>query len=413
MQTQVQTAQIKSSGKQVTSITIDTRAYEQMPVPGFEGASFGVCFVRASDIPASLENYMQVNPRVPKRTAAGSLSGPIVKDILQTLREEPEEMALRNRGLFVLAESVSYKDGRIQFTLSDAGMHGVVDGSHTFACIREANETAVSEVEQVNLKKAFVRLHIVKGLKANQVLQIAAGMNTSKAVDDVSLLNLNGDFDLLRRSLRHTKAADSIAYSQGDTAPVPVADVLGYLSALDPIRFTEQSHAFGLYNRKSLAVRNFVEDNEKHPEELAARMKLLPDILELVDEIRIQLPEAVKRNGMKMGMMKFGGERSGSKSQKGTALPFTGKLTDYKIPQAWVLPVLSAFRANLIKDKFGLGWRCNPKILLGSVVDDMAAILLSEYKLSGGHLDQVGKRPAAYRACFDRVQLFLAKKRLL
>ncbi len=417
MQTQAQVAQIRGldkKSKNVLSVSIPVQAYCDVPVPGFKGASMGVCFVKVTDLPVELEDYMEINPRAPKRTASGSLTGPVVKDIMQTLREEPEEMALKNRGLFILAENVLHKDGSLKFVLSNKGTHGVCDGGHTMACIMEARETAETDAEKYNIENAYVRVHVVQGLKADQVVEIASGLNTSRAVDDASLMNLQGDFDFLRRILRDTPAADNISYSQGDTGSVYVSELLVFLSALNPERYTQEQQPAGLYNRKSLAIKYFAEDLRESPRKLQARIELLPQMLELIDEIKLAIPEAAKKAGWKIGMSKIGGgERMGSAAQRGKPLPFTGKVTNYKIPAAWVLPIFSAFRVALKPTKEGYVWRANPKLILKDVIGDLVNILIAAHKAAAGHVDKIGKSEATYSACASKVELWLARKRML
>src|SRR4051812_33321892 len=84
------------------TFNIPAEEFRSLPVPGFDGAKLGTCFARVTDLPAELSDFMKVNPRVPKRSAKGVLSGPVPKAILETLREYPEEMALKNAGIYVL-----------------------------------------------------------------------------------------------------------------------------------------------------------------------------------------------------------------------------------------------------------------------------------------------------------------------
>lgn len=414
MQTQVQEAQLRASNKKVLSVNVPVQAYCQVPVPGFKGATMGACFVRVVDLPEQLQDYVDVNPRAPKKSKAGALAGPVVKDILQTLTEEPQEMALRNRGLFVLADSVNYFNGHLKFRLDDKGKHGVCDGYHSLACILEVRESADTPEKVRALEAAYVKLTIVEGLAAAQVVEIASGLNTSKAVDDASLLNLRGEFDSIRRILHRTAAENSISYMQGDEGPVYISSILGYLAAIDGERFSGSSQPAGLYNRKGTAIRYFTEDLRDRSHNLEARIELLPDLLELVDHIQLAIPEAAKRVGFKIGMGKIGHERIGSAAQRGRPLPFTGLVSNYKIPEAWILPVFAAFRVALKAARDGgLKWKARPLVILQDVSQDLAAILLAAHKASGGHADKVGKNEATYSACLSRVELWLAKKGLL
>ena len=81
------TTHAPESAPKSLSFTIPVNEYRSMPIPGFEDSKLGTCYVRATDIPAELDDFMRVNPRVPNRTDSGRLSGPVPKAILETLRE--------------------------------------------------------------------------------------------------------------------------------------------------------------------------------------------------------------------------------------------------------------------------------------------------------------------------------------
>ena len=128
------------------SFEVQTDEYRAQPIPG-TNAKLGHCFVRVTDLPRDLERFMEVNPRVPSTTKNGVLSGPVIKGILDTLRDYPDDMALKNQGVFLLADDVSFEKkpggvGFLKITLSDSERHGIVNGGHTFAAIRNAIEEA-------------------------------------------------------------------------------------------------------------------------------------------------------------------------------------------------------------------------------------------------------------------------------
>jgi hypothetical protein len=76
--------------------------------------------------------------------------------------------------------------------MTDRDRHGIVNGGHTYAAIRDAIETA-DEIARKSLSRAYVRLHILQGLAEEKVAEIAEGLNRTK-VDDPSLADLQGHF---------------------------------------------------------------------------------------------------------------------------------------------------------------------------------------------------------------------------
>lgn len=393
-------------GSHVLRFNVPVKDYQRLPIPGIKGATLGVCFIRVTDVPQALDGFMEINPRVPSRAKSGVLAGPVIKGILQTLREVPEEMVIKNQGIYILADSMKAANGYLTVHLTDPGKHGIVNGGHTYAAIREALETA-SEDEVMELKEAFVRLNIYEGIDAELVPEIAEGLNRSKQVDDPSLINLQGEFDSIRKALRGTAAEKAISYHQGDAGEVYISEILVYLAMFDKERFTETRHPNGLYNRQSLALRYFAEDLQERRSNLSARIKLLPDILWLVDSIRKAIPEAARRNSFKFGMAKVGGERLGGKKQSGMMLPFLGERTEYRVPNGWVYPIVAAFRANLGAD---FKWTLPIDEVLKATIVSLTGVCVSEHKGSGLRPELVGKRESAYSQCHTLMQLYLVRK---
>lgn len=77
-------------------------------------------------MPAKLEDCRRINPRDPKTTSG------VYQSILKTLNEEGRMFFFKNRGLAIIAESVSNDQARSTLTLnfSDENMHGLLDGGH-------------------------------------------------------------------------------------------------------------------------------------------------------------------------------------------------------------------------------------------------------------------------------------------
>lgn len=413
MQTQVQTAKVGSDKKQVTKLTFTSGDYGVMAIPGVDCASMVSLFIPVTDVPRELDQFMEINPRVPSRNVKGLLKGPVVGGMLETLRDAPSDFVIKNNGIDILATSVKCDADQIVAVFADKGLHGIVNGGHTYAAIMEAIETADAEqLKQLGL--AYVRINIYEGVGADLVAEMAEGRNTSKQVDESSLMNLQGEYDVIRRVLRGTPAASSISYFQGDSGPVYISEVLSYLALFDVGRFTDSKHPQGIYNRASLGLKYFKEDLEVSAAQVRRRIDLLPEILRLVDEVRAAIPEAAKKNGFKFGMMGAVGSKAGAKKQRGQTLPFTGQAVDYRVPMGWAMPIIAAFRANVRVDAAGrLEWRLNNGELLKATIEDLVAVCLEEHRSNGGRPEQVGKSQAVFGACYNRVQLYLAKRRLL
>lgn len=393
--------------------------YRSLPIPGVGSAKLGVTYIRILDLPGALDNYMEINPRVPNRNKAGVLNGPVVKGILQTIRDTPVEMVLKNQGIYLLVEHAAFRkevgdEGTLYLSFTDPGKHGIINGGHTYAAIREAIETA-SESEVEALKEAYVRLHIFQGIDADFVPEIAEGLNRSKQVDDPSLVNLQGEFDIIRKVMTDVPGASSIAYHQGDSGDVYISELLVYLSLFNTERFNDKRHPNALYNRQALGLKYFSEDMAERKSLMQALIQKLPEFLKLADQIRKLTPAAARKNHFKFGAAKVtGSDRAGSPKQRGTLLPFIGEKMDYRVPNGWVYPMLAAFRANLKRDaKDQLSWRVPLDKLLPDVIEDLVGVCVVEHRDNNMRPELIGKRESAYGQCYTRLELYLAKKGVL
>jgi len=184
---------------------------------------------------------MEVNPRVPNTSVTGVVSGPVPKAIRTTLLDDPEMMALMNAGLYLLVDSAeAYNatggEGRIRLRLTNKWRHGLVNGGHTFATILDAI-THANDDQLARMQRAFVRIHVMRGLDPDAVVEIAQGLNRSKQVKDTSLRNLDNQFDDFKKAMKGKKGEEQIAYYEGDTGDVDIAEVLAFLEMFNLDRY--------------------------------------------------------------------------------------------------------------------------------------------------------------------------------
>jgi hypothetical protein len=356
---------------------------------------------------------MVVNPRVPSRTQSGVLSGPVVKGITETLIDDPEDMAIKNQGIYLLVEEATFArapggNGQLVITLADPARHGIVNGGHTYAAIRDAIENADDE-ELKNISRAHVRLHILQGIEESKVAEIAEGLNRSKQVDDPSLANLQGHFDRIRAVLKGRAGESSIAYHQGDEGEVYVAELLVILEMFNRERFDRKKHPHYLYSRTKSALDFYRKDLDSQPSPLDLLLPKLPEILELSDLLRRETPLAAKRGGFEFGLMKIGKTRAGAKSNKNITLHFLNSTMKHRVPNGWIYPMLAAFRANVKWDllKMNFDWKVPLDKLVPAVIDDLVGVCVTEHRDNNLEPDKVGKRESTYVQCYDKVQLYL------
>ena len=378
----------------------------------------GDCFVSVTALPEDLDKFMEVNPRVPNRTQGGVLSGPVIAGIRETLTDNPEDMAIKNQGIYLLVEDAAFNraaggNGQLSITLTHPDKHGIVNGGHTFAAIRDAIEHA-DEMELKTISRAYVRLHILQGIEGQKVAEIAEGLNRSKQVDDPSLANLQGHFDTIRKVMAGNPGENEIAYHQGGDGDIYIAEILVFLEMFNRERFDRKKHPHYLYNRTKSALEFYQKDLESKPSPLDILVPRLPEILELSDLIQKETPAAARRVGFEFGRMGKGKHRAGAKTNKNIHLPFLDTMMNYRVPKGWLYPMLAAFRANVTWDlrhqKFE--WKVPVKKLVNAIIDELVQVCVTEHRDNNLQPDKVGKRESTYVQCYDKLQLYLLESGL-
>ncbi|MCI0366574.1 MAG: AIPR family protein [Phycisphaerales bacterium] len=410
-------ASISTNGS--ARFTIPTDEYRALPIPGYAEGKSGTCFVKATDLPPKIDDWMKVNPRVPKRTAEGVVSGPVIKGIRTTLRDKPARMVVMNQGVFLMVDAGEFTKGpggkgELVLTLTDPERHGLVNGGHTYAAIRAELEEIESmgdgdeaKARRKALEHAYVKVHIFQGIDPALVPDIAEGLNTSKQVDDASLANLAKRFVPIQEAMKGKPGADEIGYTQNANKELYVTEVVTILELFNGERFCDTKHPSSLYRYSKKALDWFLDD--------ADAMNLLvpkaPELLRLADEIKFRVPAACDANGYEYGRSKVGKKRAGSDAHRDTPLPFAGKKMDYSVPNGWLFPLLAAFRANLRWNLEGgvCEWRVDPFQLLPQVINAIVGVCVQARKGEGLEPDELGMKDHIYSQCYDKVQLQLAK----
>jgi len=401
----------------VTSLTLDLPCkYTAVPIPGHPKAQMGTGYVPVLEIPSELKDWMEVNPRVPNTSVTGIVTGPVPAAIRKTLWEDPEMMAVMNAGLFLLvdsAESYNAKGGesRVRMRMIDRDQHGLVNGGHTFATILDAASRA-SDDQLSKMGRAQVRLHVMRGLDPETVVEIAQGLNRSKQVKDTSLRNLDNQFDALKSAMKGRQGEDQIAYYEGDSGDVDIAEVLAYLEMFNLDRYPLGAHPHNLYGRRYNAMKQFDEDIDSNPKAIQLLMKKMPDILVLSDRIRettLATCDEATIVRFQIGRAKSGDRRVRSPENRNTPLHFLGKSMDGNPPGAWLYPMLAAFRANVLWNsstgKFA--WKVPVDQLLEAVAPMLVATCVKEHQDNQGKPEFVAKRSSAYQICAMHVNEYL------
>jgi len=356
------------------------------------------------DLPglSDLSTWRKINVRDPK------LSGAVPQAIRESVRSNLELFVFLNRGIVLSVEEVSYNNRTSELTLvlRDPNLHGLLDGGHTYNILTEERDLIATP--------QFVKLEILEGFRQDDIPSLVDARNTSNQVKDQSLMNLQGEFEKLKKALAGQPYADLIAYKEyevlddGGAKPIDVREVIGILTCFDRANFSERVHPINAYRSKAACLQHFAD----HKTDYDKIYPLAPDILELYDEIQLQLPELYNQVRGKSGDVAGGkfGKLTGVTTFDGkrrAQLLFIERESKYGVPAGFVYPVLGAFRA-LLEEKSGRyvwGKGLNPVKLLQGHLGESLADTIGNFALDARNPSKTGKSPLVWQACYQAAQV--------
>jgi hypothetical protein len=297
-----------------------------------------------------------------------------------------------------VAVDLTFDDKRREavMTLDDTRLHGVVDGGHTL--------DAILEVQQQPPEKwpAYVFIKVITGVEADQIAEIAGGLNTSQQVDLKSLENLRDHFDELQRVIEDEPYAKSIAYRMNADLPVDVREILYYLAVFDCSQYDEKKHPVALFGRKEGIVRRFAEQaaNTDKGDSFKILISKAPEILRLRDEIEKRALD------LGVGQYKAGKtDRIRSASNRENPLIFLNTTVNGKIPLGWIMPLLAGFRANVDwnNPKGSFSWIVPLEELLNRCMEQLVLGIKEVHTQENSRPEYVGRNALAWRISYNTV----------
>lgn len=412
-----------NGGHRPVEFTIYVDDFRAHRIPGLTDAKVGSCYIRASELVKhlDLDKWLDVNPRVPNRNSKDVLTGHVVKGIRETLEGAPADFGIKNQGLYLLVKEIGGYDrsrdgGKLKLRLTDPASHGLCNGGHSYAAIREY---ADNTEDPATLDEAWVRLHIFEGIEPEKVPVMAEGLNRSKQVDDPSLMNLEHRFDDIKKVLHGEAGAEEIAYHQGEPGSYYITEVIRAIMFFNCERYDDRRHPSSLYRQQKQMIGLFRTDSDATPSPIDLIVPHTHEILVLMDRIAKETPAAAKRlkPTFEMGRMavtnRRNGPRAGSEKHKNTPLYFLDDTMDVKVPNGWLMVMLAAFRANVDWNlKAGrFEWKVPLDALLPKVIDDLVRVCVQEYRDNKIKPDEMARNPSVYEQCFDKVELELHRLR--
>lgn len=391
---------------------IECDDYRVLKIPNTSSvkAKIGTLFIKVENLPTSLGDWTEVNPRLPKKTSKEKLSGQVARSIVRTLEEEPDKFALKNLGIYLLVDSVhdqriSGDRHKLNVVLTNRSLHGIVNGGHTYQAIQQVLVNGNYD------GGAYVRLHIYQNISSENIVELAEGLNKNLQVTNASLENLQKKFETIKKAMTNKKGENEIAYADGDDGSVDILEVLHILSLLDLKTYPDQDkNPNDIFGSKQKVLKRYIEDLEKGDD--SSFKRLIPktdEILKLSDEIKKRCAIYMSNHKIKNTET---GNRVGSNENKKHAIFTDGEIGGL-VPQGWLYPMVSAFRANISKKSWEAGslvWLEDPFKVLDEVKDSLGENIKNAHKEQRNRPAEVGRKSTAYQVCYGSVFTKLAMK---
>jgi hypothetical protein len=361
-----------------------------------------------------------VNPRSHEEEA---LTSGVAKAIEATLREEPRDFYLANRGSSILAKEVTYykEKGLVEIEIEDPDLQGIADGATTDAVIAKVQNDLKTEqgdkfaVDQLN--QGRIHLEVIVGLtEKERIDRMVLGRNTSRQVKAWSMSDFRGDFDWIKAILETPGSPfkDKVGYEENEGKPLTILDVLSILTLFHP-EWDAKGGARGgkaptvAYSSKGRMNERFV--NPDLAQDYRALEPILNDVLRLHDYVYAKLPAAYK--DAKDGKAKLG-KRSGFENRAHN-LHLTGTKADYVVPAGVLFPLLASLRALLRyegeNEQKKAVWKTDPFQFFDRNGAELVGTLFDQLELVGGNPQTAGKKKPVYTTLHDRARLLMADEK--
>jgi len=378
------------------TIELPGLSYRHSPDPlNAHGIHTYIAVVRLDAIPNVFGQWIEVNPR--EATERGSVPAAI----RETLMEDPLFFGLYNRGLSILADEVSWDNHTDTLTVSfkDPRHHGLCDGNHSLFNAMLVAQDLIAQGQPVD---AFFRIEFITGLTdPDRVSAFSAARNTSNQVHLESLADQAQEYSDLKEALVNEGInVDQIRWHENDSGDLDVRELIAYLSMLNTSRWNDLDHPIQSYYGKAVTLKYFLANKD----EFKPIYPLAADLIKLPEHIRHHVPTQQLANGSSFGGIT--GIRSLAPNTH--YQPFTGLSTGHIMPDAYIYPLLAAFRAMV--DDSGTEWKwaagVDPfQFVADGLASDMFRNGIFPTISALKNAMAVGKSPSIWGHCYTMAEL--------
>ncbi|MFH7027216.1 MAG: AIPR family protein [Heteroscytonema crispum UTEX LB 1556] len=318
-----------------------------------------------------------------------------VKSMMDTLAKKPEEFIFYNNGILIVADSIHVKghgtgggfDVELLLVSPDEEQeekfigNGIVNGGHTYTAIMKAREnydklqsrrskpklnSETGKADFSELENASIQISVLVNISQEEISNISRYRNTSESVEEFSLKNLAGEWDIIEKNLP-PECKPYVAFRDGEDKPYDVTDLVRRLACINNKVYPWRSgldgstkHPSATFTAYGTLIKNWKKDD------FTEIVPLLNDVLYLEECLRSEYDR-------QKGLSKLNGV------EKKTYRFITGKEFNHTLPLPFVFPILAAFRV-FIKDG---QWEKPVKQLWDEMGNTLLNNLLTAYRNEG------------------------------
>lgn len=306
------------------------------------------------DLPDGLP--LDVNPREPKMTTN------VARRIAAAVVDTENDFYINNRGIIISAKSAKYNSGTSELTIdlgdqddeNDKFAYGILDGGHTYKAIIENRDRIPADLTK------YVRLEVITNVQ--NIARLSDARNTSTAVSDMALFNLDNSFDYIKKAINGQPYADKIAYKDNENNPIHISELIKLMYAFDIDKYPDDNSApTQSYSGKAQVFKRYKEAYETpFYKSLTSQ---LPKLVELYDTIEREVSQKYIDYKKASGTAnpRFGSV-SGIEPSDNAKTYFLKNDMSYNISTGYIFPIFGAFRSiiHFNQDTGNVCWDFDP-----------------------------------------------------
>jgi hypothetical protein len=314
--------------------------------------------------------------------------------ILDTLENNPQDFAVLNGGITVVARACVIDEKKKTLTLKNAS---IINGAQTQGVIRDYLDKNESIWEPDKTKRAHVQLEVIVTDEEDLIGEISIARNFQ---NDVMLLSIAGrlhEFDELAESLAEKVPGAKLQRSETELSDdyVKTERLMQVIEALAPEELWPAEWEFNkvfTYSKKAKCLKDFRELHNAAHNPSAANHKSAKKLYQFYLDIVAQAWELYSRWKTHQGFKGTGIraiERNGSEV--------------VEVPDGIVFPILSAYSVFVVKASGG--WEIKPPRIFseGEFIKSVKTV----YTVMGAHNPMtMGRSKACYSALYEMTSIY-------